>query len=120
MSTLGRRQQRVGSLLHEALSRLLIQEIQNISKSLITVTRVEVTADLMTARVFLSVYGPDDPQSIIASLEKRTGFFRKALASLVKLKYNPMLFFSLDPTPEYEQRIDELLESAKKRGRGTA
>ena len=120
MNTAGRRQQRVSSLLHQALSRLLIEEIQNISKSLVTVTRVEVTADLMTARVFLSVYGPDAPEAIIACLEKRTGFLRKNLASLVKLKYNPMLFFFLDPTPEYEQRIDELLESAKKRGRGTA
>jgi ribosome-binding factor A len=119
MSTSGRRQQRVSSLLQEALSRLLIREIQNISKNLATVTRVEVTADLMTARVFLSFYGPDDPKSIIAILEKRTGFLRKALASLVKLKYNPMLFFSLDPTPEYEQRIDEILETAKKSSRGT-
>jgi len=120
MNSTSRRQQRVSSLLHEALSRLLIQEVQNISKSLVTVTRVDVTADLMTARVFLSIYGPDDPQTIIDSLEKRTGFLRKTLASLVKLKYNPMLFFSLDSTLEYEQRIDELLESAKKRGRGTA
>jgi ribosome-binding factor A len=120
MSAAGRRQQRVSSLLQEALSQLLIEEIQNISTSLVTVTRVDVTADLMTARVFLSIYGPDDPETIIASLEKRTGFLRKALASLVKLKYNPMLFFCLDLTPEYEQRIDKLLESAKKRGRGTA
>jgi ribosome-binding factor A len=120
MSAEGRRQQRVSSLLQEALSRLLIQEVQNFSKSLVTVTRVEVTADLMTARVFISVYGPDDPHVIMARLEKRTGFLRKTLASLVKLKYNPMLFFSLDPTPAYEQRIDELLQSAKKRGSGTS
>jgi ribosome-binding factor A len=120
MNMEGRRQKRVSRLLQEALSQLLIQEIQNISHSLVTVTHVDVTADLLTARVFLSVYGPDDPQTILAYLEQRRGSLRKSLASLVKLKYNPMLFFSLDPTHEYEQRIDELLQSAKKRGPGSS
>ncbi len=120
MNIEGRRQKRVNSLLQEALSQLLIGEIQNVSKSLVTVTRVEVTADLMTARVFLSIYGPGDPQDLLVLLAKRTGHLRKALASMVKLKYNPMLFFSLDPTLEYEQRIDDILEADKKRGGGTA
>jgi len=120
MKAKSRRQERVGSLIQEALSRPLIEEVQHVSTSLVTITRVDVTSDLLTARAFLSIYGPDDPRAILAHLEKRAGHFRKALASMVKLKYNPMLFFSLDPTLEVEQRIDELLQSVKKTKRDSS
>lgn len=109
-----RRQKRVGSLIKEELSRLLIEGIQGPSSGLITVTRVEMSADLKTAHVYLSFYGKDKKEEILESIEKRKGFLRKAIASRVKLKYNPLLVFSLDKTPEYEQRIEELLKIAKK------
>lgn len=120
MKAKGRRQERVGRLIQEALSRILIQEVQKISTSLVTVTQVDMTADLLTARVFVSLYGSDDPRDILAHLEKRMGQVRKTLASLVKLKYNPMLFFSLDPRHEVERRLDELLQTAQKSKRGSS
>ncbi len=110
-----RRQKRVSSLIQESLSRILIQEVQDSSSGLITVTHVEVTADLKIARVTLSAYGEVDKKKILDSLEKKKGHLRKALASDIKLKYNPTLIFALDKTAEYENRIDELLEKAKRR-----
>ncbi len=109
-----RRQKRVGSLIQHALARILIQEIQDSSSGLITVTRVEVSADLKTARVTLSAYGEVDKKQLLDGLERRKGYLRKALASEIKLKYNPTLIFDLDKTPEYESRIDSLLEKSKK------
>ena len=108
-----RRQKRIGSLLLEALSRMLIEELREISTALVTVTRVDVPADLKSARVYLSVFGGEDPAPIFAHLERRTGFLRKRLAAAVKLKYNPMLFFCLDPSADMSDRIDRLLRTAK-------
>jgi hypothetical protein len=45
-----RRQKRIGSLLQEALSRILIQELQGVTTGLVTVTRVDVLPDLKTGR----------------------------------------------------------------------
>lgn len=112
-----RRQKRVGSLIQETLSRILIREIQDSSSGLITITQVEVSADLRIARITLSSYGDVDKKQLLNSLEKRKGFLRKALASAIKLKYNPSLIFNLDKTPEVERRIDELLEKTKTRDR---
>jgi ribosome-binding factor A len=50
-------------------------------------------------------------------LEKRKGYIRKTLASRVKLKYNPELFFALDSGPGHEERIDRLIEMTKKHDR---
>jgi len=112
--TENRRGKRVGSLIQEELSRFLIEDVQGQVPGLITVTRVEVTADLMTAHVYLSVFGGGDKEVFLALLEKRKGYIRKILASRIKLKYNPQLFFFLDPAPEDEEKLDRLFEMAKK------
>ncbi len=49
------------------------------------------------ARVFLSVFG-GDAAAVLGRLEERSGAVRRHLASQVELKYNPELFFSLDPS----------------------
>ncbi len=109
-----RRQKRVASLIKEEVSRLFIEEIQSSFSSLITVTRVEMTADLKTAHVYLSIYGPDQEETILELLDKKKGFLRKSIASKVKLKYNPMFIFSRDISNEYQSRIDQLLDEIKK------
>lgn len=109
-----RRQKRVASLIKEELSRLLIGVIQDSSSGLITVTRVEMTPDLKTAHVFISIYGEGQEEAILEILERKKGYLRKSVASKIKLKYNPMLIFSFDQVPEYEEKIDKLIESIRK------
>lgn len=116
MSEKGFRTRRVAELIRTELSRLLIREFQDESSGLLTVTRVEMTPDLLTARVFLSIYGASDPAALLDRIERGKGALRRALASRVKLKYNPTLFFAVDPGPEHQDRIDRLIEEAKRHG----
>jgi ribosome-binding factor A len=116
MSDNGIRPRRVAELVQAEISRLLISEFQDPAAGFLTVTRVEMTADLRTARVSLSVFGTDDPRTVLGRVEKATGYLRRALASRVKLKYNPELFFALDPGPDHQERIDKLIEETKKHG----
>jgi ribosome-binding factor A len=108
-----RRQKRVDSVLHDALSLLLIQELQEVTSDLVTVTRVESAADLQSARVLVSLYGPGDKDAALAHLRKRTGPLRRILATRVKLKYNPMLFFELDPAPAFAERLEAIIARSK-------
>ena len=112
----GFRVRRVAELVRSELSRLLLAEFQDPSSGLLTVTRVEMTPDLLTARVYLSVFGGPDPQALIDRIERSRGALRKALASRVRLKYNPELFFALDLGLEHQDRIDKLIEETKKNG----
>jgi ribosome-binding factor A len=113
MSEKGFRTRRVADLVQAELSRLLIAEFQDPSSGLITVTRVEMTADLQTAHVYLSFFGEVRAEEVLDMIERRKGYLRKSIASEVKLKYNPTLIFSRDPGPEYESRIDRLIERLK-------
>jgi ribosome-binding factor A len=108
-----RRAKRVGRRIMEEVGRFLIEEFQGPGPWIVTVTRVEVTPDLMTARVFVSVFG-DGPEEVLARLEKSKAHVRRLLASRVNLKYNPELVFLPDPAPEYVERLDRLIEMAKK------
>jgi ribosome-binding factor A len=117
MSEKGFRARRVADLVQAELSRLLIAEFQDPGSGLITVTRVEMTPDLLTARIFLSVFGEGDPAALIERLDRSKGYLRRTLASRVKLKYNPELFFALDPGPGHQERIDRIIEETKRHGR---
>ena len=109
-----RRQKRVASLIKEELSHLLIEEIQDSSSGLITITRVEVGTDLKTAHIYLSIFGGEQKETILELFDKKKGYLRKSIASKVKLKYNPLLIFSFDQNPDYEAKIDKLLENIRK------
>lgn len=113
----GLRTRRVAELIRTELSRLLLAEFQDADSGLITITRVEVTPDLMAARIFLSVFGGRDPQGVLERLDRSKGALRHALAPRVKLKYNPQLFFALDPGLDHQDRIDRLIEERKKHER---
>lgn len=108
----GRRPKRVAQLIQETLGRILLEEFQGDS-GLITVTRVEMSADLLTAHITLSLFGIVQEQAFWERLEKGKGYLRKCIASKVKLKYNPTLIFHRDPAPEYACRIEGLIERLK-------
>lgn len=107
------RQKKVGSLIKEALSRSMIEVIQDSNPGLITITRVEMTKDLKTAFIYCSFFGGVQNEYILEMLKKRTGYFRKSIASGTNLKYNPQLIFSMDPIPDYEEKINKIIENIK-------
>ena len=118
MAKPGVRPQRVASLIQAELSGLFIREFQDLGAGLLAVTRVEVAPDLKTARVFVSVFAGGDAAAALARLEQRKGHIRHVLASRINLRYNPELFFALDPVPEYEDRLDALMAKSKRHGPG--
>jgi ribosome-binding factor A len=109
-----RRQKKVARLIKEILGPLLIESIQDSHSGLITITRVEMSKDLKKAFVYIRETSPKADNADI--LNQRKGYLRKAIASKTKLKYNPMLIFSLDPILAQEERIDQLLKDLEKNG----
>ena len=114
-----RRQKRVASLIQEELSSIFIRDIQNSKTNLITVTRVEMNPDLKEARVYISILDSRERKNVLDILEEKKGYLRKTIASKIKLKYNPLLIFSIDPVPDYETRINRLINKIHKNEKKT-
>lgn len=116
MNKLGksRRQKKVESLLKNILSSLILQAVQDSHSSLISITRIEVGKDLLTANIYVSVFDKKKQKEIIDFLNSKQGYFRKAVASRTKLKYNPLLIFKVDPFQEYDEKVEEILKKLDK------
>lgn len=110
-----RRKEKATSL----LSRLIPEFIKKFSfgKAIVTVTRIEVSDDLMLVKVFISVYLPASKQGpqagekrAMALLAKKIKEIRKYIGAKVRWKFLPELVFLTDEGGKNRQRIEELLK----------
>lgn len=107
---------RVNSELQKALSESIILKLQNpkIKSSLITVSKVDVSADFSHAKVFVSIFPDKDREEVFNALKTCVPFLRKEVARKVKLRITPELHLFLDTQEEYANRIDKLLNDISK------
>jgi ribosome-binding factor A len=105
-----RRQRRVSEMIHRELSLLLLLEVRDPRLANVTITEVDITPDLLQARIYYTVLGEaEDKAEAQAGLESAGGYLRTALAAKVQLRFVPELSFFLDTSAEHGRRIDELL-----------
>jgi len=107
----GKRLDRVNQLIKEEISLLLQRELKDPRLGFVTVTDVETTKDLRTAKVFVSVLG-DEAQwkASMAALLSARGFIRAWLRQHLDLRVTPELDFRADRSMEHAARIQELLK----------
>lgn len=106
------RAERVGDLLKEELSELLLREIKDPRIGFLTITGIRVSADLRHARVYIITHETGEGQRrTLEGLESARGYLRGALGRRLHLRYIPDLSFSVDETMEEGFRIQEILKS---------
>ena len=106
------RMRRVNESVREVLSEAL-GDLKDPRIGFVTVTGVRTSADLRTARVFVSVLGSvRKRERSLEALTSAHGVLQSRLASELRLKRTPTLTFEYDPTVErgvhMSQLIDEL------------
>ncbi len=100
---------RVNELLKRELSSLLVREM-TFEDLLVTVHQVDVTPDLKSAHVYISVLGANGRNQVIPKLEASRAALQADLSKHVVLKYTPHLIFHLDDSIERGSRVLEILQ----------
>ena len=106
------RTERLAAVIQRDLGKIIQQSYQK-SGSFITVTQVEVTQDLLIAKVFLSIYAPGkDEEAIFSNLEEHKVAIRKELASKIRhqVRRIPELHFNKDESAEYVDKMESLFD----------
>lgn len=105
------RMRRVDEAVREVLSHAIATEIKDPRVGFVTVTAVQTSPDLRTARVFVSVLG-DDPvrERSLAGLRSAHGFLQRRVAAELRIKHTPTLEFAYDDSLDRSLRINELIE----------
>src|ERR1700734_4090169 len=109
------RAKRLGEQIQRELTELLRRDVKDERIGNVTITAVNVTGDLRTARVYYLVFGKDGPDpKVQQGLTSAAGFLRNALSKALMIRYTPTLTFELDTTIEHGVRLTQLIDSLKK------
>src|SRR5512141_1799037 len=103
-----KRSVRVGDQMKQEIADILMRKIKDPRIGFVTVTDVDVAADLRNAKVFVSIYG-GDKEATLKGLESATVFIRAELGKRMRLRFIPELLFRFDATVEQGAHIMELL-----------
>jgi ribosome-binding factor A len=103
---------RVAARVQEELAKLLSREIRDPRVTQVMVTSVDVTPDLLDARVRfrLAVDEPAARKNALAGLNSASGLLRRELGQRLQLRNAPRLQFFYDESLEKQDRIDRLLD----------
>ena len=105
------RMQKVDEEFKREIGKIIDQDIKNTNiTGLISVTKVKVSPDLKSAKVYISILNSKSKKNTLDGLKSATGFIRTELAKRINLRYTPSLNFELDDTMEYGAKIDNILK----------
>jgi ribosome-binding factor A len=100
----------VGELLREELTDIIRREVKDPRVGFMSITRVDVPADLRSARVYVSVLGTDDErEATLVALRSAAGFIRRHLKPRLRMRQIPDLEFRDDRSMEYADEIARTL-----------
>jgi ribosome-binding factor A len=106
----GARMRRVDESLREVVAAT-VTELADPRLGFVTVTGVETSSDLRSARVYVSVFGDEtERDATLDALRSSHGVIQSRIASETRMKRTPTLTFHYDDTIEKGVRISHLLD----------
>lgn len=104
---------RVAEVVREVASETILFELQDPRVKGVTVTRVEVAADLQHAKVYVSIMGtPKEQDLCMHGLRHAAGFVQNKLASRLTTRFTPTLKFVLDEGVKKSIEVTRLINEA--------
>lgn len=121
----GHRRARVAEEMREQIARLVARELKDPRIGFVTITRVEVSADLGHAKAYVSVLGDDKQRrESLIGLKQAAGFVRREVGRRMRMRVLPDVQFVYDKGVDATDRVARLLdqvradEEARERERG--
>lgn len=106
-----KRADRVADQIRMEVADILMRKIKDPRVRSVTVTDVELTADLRIAHVFVTTMEKDQAErDVFAGLSKASGFVRAELGRRLTLRYLPEIIFKKDVSGPRGDRVLQLLD----------
>lgn len=113
----GARMRRINEVLREVVGAAIASDLSDPRIGFVTVTAVQTSPDLRTAKVFVSVLGEEeDREATLEGLRSSHGVIQSRIAAETRMKRTPTLTFHYDDTIEQGVRISQLLEDEREKG----
>ena len=108
------RQKKIAGVLQKDLAKVLQNILRESGQTgiIVSVSKVSVTVDLSVAKVYISVFPPQNASSLIGELNDFKPKIKHQIAQLTKnqLRKMPELLFNNDDSLEYIERIEKAVK----------
>ncbi|HZL91299.1 MAG TPA: 30S ribosome-binding factor RbfA [Pirellulaceae bacterium] len=105
-----RRLLKAAEAIREVVSMAILTEVRDPRVKNVTVTMVEMAADMKSAKIHVSVMGDEKQQRLsLAGLQNSAGFLQKRIADEIDMRYTPRLSFELDQGVKNSLEIARIL-----------
>jgi len=115
-----KRATRVAEGIRAELATLLGRRIRDPRVAGVIVSRVMVTDDLRSAKIYVRLLDGDTAREkeLLTGLKSAQGMLRSAITKALSLRFAPELRFFYDESIEKRARVDELLHEIDREQRG--
>ena len=111
-----KRADRVGELIRQEVSNILLKEVKDPRIGFVTLTRVKVTDDMRSAQVYFGVLDRTaHVEEIEKGLEAAESFVHRLLVKRLRIKTVPRLNFHFDRNLDYSFHISEILKDLEEK-----
>src|SRR5882757_902074 len=109
------RKRRIEAEIQRVLSELIAREVKDPRVGNVTITAVNVAADMGSARVYFTPFASLNPhEEVRIGLTHAGGFFRGEVGRRLRLRHAPRLEFIFDDTADKASKLTGLIERAVK------
>ena len=110
---MSRRIDRINEQLRDELSTVLARQIKDPRlDGVISITRVESSSDLRSARVYISVLGNQEQQKeALDGLQSAASFLRREMRNRINMKHTPFMTYLLDESIQDADHILRLINA---------
>ena len=104
------RKKKIEGLIRQEVSKIVLHEISDPRCGFCTVTKVNLSRDLKSADVYVSVLGEEaDQRTTMRGLMHATRYIERRLFQELSLKHPPSITFHIDHSIERSIRISQIL-----------
>ncbi len=104
---------RVAQAIREVVASAILFETADPRIRSVTVLRVEVSADLRQAKVYVTVMGNEAEQTgALRGLKHAAGYFQSKVADRLQTRFTPVLTFQLDDSVKKSIEMSRLIAEA--------
>lgn len=113
---MSRRLQRLNTFIRQELSELIHRRLKDPRlPEFVSITHVDVSADLETAAVYVSIMGTDEDKRAAMSVLSAAGpYLRRELMAVLTTRRVPTLVFYLDQTIEEGARLLDIISKVSR------
>jgi len=104
---------KVNSLLEKEISKIILKDFAFSPEILVTLTHVDTTANLIDAKVFISVFPDAKADAIVRALDKSVYDVQYKINRTLRMRPIPKIKFIKDKEFIKASRVEELLAKVK-------